>query len=89
MWPLGDVRLLSGDNSGIQGDGRDDVPDSKVTSRPARDTAGVMEEVTLEVTSVRTMRSDQGASSCYRTEETPMLSETTATNYSRTSSTWT
>ena len=69
--PLGDVRLLSGDNSWIQGDGRDDVPDSKVTSRSARDTVGVMEEVTLEVTSVRTMSSDQGASSWYRTEEAP------------------
>ena len=88
-WSLGDVRPLSGDDSGIQGDRRDDVPNSKVTSRPARDTAGVMEEVTLEVTSVRKMRGDQGASSWYRTEETPMLTESTAANYSRTSSTWT
>jgi hypothetical protein len=73
VWPLGDVRPLSGDNSWIQGDGRDDVPDSKVTSRSARDTAGVMEEVTLEVTRVRTMSSDQGASSWCRTKEAPCL----------------
>jgi hypothetical protein len=73
MWPLGDVRPLSGDNSWIQGDGRDDVPDSKVTSQPARDAVVIMEEVTLEVTRVRTMSSDQGASSWYRTKEAQCL----------------